>query len=359
LGLPAITPALREEFDLTLSGVGVLLAAEWVGLTLALLPWGLLTDRIGERRALGIGLIGCGLILASIALVDSFPLAVVLLALAGAVGASVQSASGRALMHWFAPEQRGLAFGVRQTAVMLGGVIGALALPAIAATAGVDGAFLFIGALCVTGGIVGAIVVRDATRDGVEPEAVPWTLRDARLWTLCGASGTYVATQIALFSFVVLYLHDERGFSERSAAYVLALISALAAAARIGSGRWSDVIGSRIAPLRSIGLAMVLTLGAAAILLGTSTAVVVALLVAGGALSGAWNGLSFTAAAELAGRARSGAAIGFQQTVLSLMGIAVPPAFALLVETTSWRIAFGAAALIPVVGWVMLGRLRV
>ena len=38
----------------------------------------------------------------------------------------------------------------------------------------------------------------------------------------------------------------------------------------------------------------------------------------------AWNGLSFTAAAELAGAARSGAAIGFQQSVLSGLGVLAP-----------------------------------
>ena len=35
-----------------------------------------------------------------------------------------------------------------------------------------------------------------------------------------------------------------------------------------------------------------------------------------------WNGLSFTAAAELAGGTRSGAAIGFQQSVLAGVGAA-------------------------------------
>ena len=35
-----------------------------VGLTIGLLPWGLATDRIGERRALGIGLSTCGVFIA-------------------------------------------------------------------------------------------------------------------------------------------------------------------------------------------------------------------------------------------------------------------------------------------------------
>ena len=296
--------------------------------------------------------------MASAALVESFALVVVLLALGGAAGGSVQAASGRAVMQWFAPEERGLAFGVRQTAVTAGGVVGALAVPAVVAVGGVDAAFVFLGGFCVVTAVAAAALIRDAD-EHVEPEAVEWTLRDRRLWALCGGSGFYVAAQIALVGFVVLYLHDERGLSASRAAAVLALISAIAAALRIGAGRWSDVLRSRIVPLRRIGLAVVATLAAATALLDAPNAVVVPLLVAAGALSAAWNGLSFAAAAELAGRARSGAAIGFQQTVLSAVGVVVPPAFALVVATVSWRAAFAAAAAAPFAGWVLLGRVRI
>ena len=51
-------------------------------------------------------------------------------------------------------------------------------------------------------------------------------------------------------------------------------------------------------------------------------------LVVAGVLGLSWNGLSFTAAAEAAGRARSGAAIGLQQTFLSAGAIVAPIAFA-------------------------------
>ena len=84
-----------------------------------------------------------------------------------------------------------------------------------------------------------------------------------------------------------------------------------------------------------------------------------ALLVAAGALAAAWNGLSFAAAAELAGAARSGAAIGFQQTVLSVAGVAAPLLFAAVVSAGSWRVGFGLAALAPLAGWVVLARVRV
>jgi hypothetical protein len=86
-------------------------------------------------------------------------------------------------------------------------------------------------------------------------------------------------------------------------------------------------------------------------------ALVVPVMIIAGAISMAWNGLSVTAAAELAGPSRSGAAIGFQQTALGVIGVLVPTAFAYVVETTSWRTGFALASIGPLLGWYLLGRL--
>jgi sugar phosphate permease len=359
VGLPAIAPALRDAFDLDLKGFGLLLAAGGLGLAVALLPWGFVADRIGERRALAFGLCGCALFLACLTLVDSFGPAALLLALAGASGASVQSASGRAVMAWFGADERGLAFGVRQMAVPLGGVVAALLRPVLVRSHGVDSAFLFLAGFCAAGAVIGAAVIREAPREHLEPEDVEWTLRDRRLWLLSGASAFYVGAQLVTFSFLVLFLHDERGLAPRSAAAVLGAVHVVALILRVLVGRWSDVLRSRVVPLRRIGIASFATLAAAALILGAPLPVLIPLLVVAGAISASWNGLAFVAAAELAGRRRSGAAIGFQQTVLGVAAVVVLPVFAAVVQATSWRVGFGLAAVAPLAGWVMLGRVRV
>ena len=71
-----------------------------------------------------------------------------------------------------------------------------------------------------------------------------------------------------------------------------------------------------------------------------------------------WNALAFTAAAEVAGAARSGAAIGFQQSVLSGVGILAPILFAASVSGTSWGVAFLLASLVPLAGRLVLAPRR-
>jgi sugar phosphate permease len=308
---------------------------------------------------LSYGLGACGLFIGLAALAESAVAAGALFAASGLAGASVQSASGRAVMQWFGPTERGLAFGIRQTAIPFGGVIGALVLPPLANAGGVGWAFAFLGLFCIATAAVGALVVRELPSDGVDPHDVPWTLRDTRLWLLSGGSSLYVTAQVTLFTFLVLFLHDERGLSVTAAAAVLAVTHTLAMASRIAAGRWSDVVHSRLVPLRLIGVATFATLGGSALVLDAPTVVVVPLLVASTVLSASWNGLAFVAAAELAGTGRSGAAIGFQQTALAFTCVFVPPLFALLVDASSWRAAFLVFALAPLAGWAMLGRVRI
>jgi sugar phosphate permease len=354
-----IVPQLREEYDLSLGQIGVLLAASWVGTTLTLLPWGLAADRFGERAVLGAGMLGSALFLVGAAYASSFAWLVLLLALVGAAGAAVNSSSGRAVMHWFGAEERGLALGIRQTAIPLGGLIGALTLPSLADAGGSEAAFLFLAGLMAAGALVGALVLRGGEdADGIEPASVGRTIADAKLWRLSVGSGLYLYAQIALLGFGVLFLVDRHDFSEQSAALVFAAGQVVAMAARIGAGRWSDLMRSRVVPLRRIGLAIVGVMLVTALLAGGPIRLLVPVLVLACGLTMAWNGLSFTAAAELAGPVRSGAAIGVQQTVLALIGVGAPVLFAASVAQTSWALAFLLAAVFPLVGWASLRPLR-
>jgi sugar phosphate permease len=360
IGPAVLAPAIRDEFDASLSEVGVLLASLWVGSILTLLLWGLLADRLGERLVLGTGLGACGVLAAAAGWAGDFWVLLGLLFLASAAGASVNAASGRAVMQWFEPEERGLALGIRQTAIPLGVGICAVVLPSVEAAAGLEAAFAFLGGLCLAAALVALAVVREApVRDAeLEGDAIPWTLRDSRLWTLSIGSGLYLGAQIPLMSFAVLFLHDVHGLSAARAGVVLAIFQAGAVLTRIAAGRLSDRLGNRLRPLRWIGLASAAGLLATALLAQSRISLVVTVIVVAGAVSMAWNGLSLTVAAELAGRARSGAAIGFQQTTLGVIGVLVPVLFATLVEATSWRTAFALSAVGPLAGWLMLGSLR-
>src|SRR4029450_13291110 len=165
---------------------------------------------------------------------------------------SVQSGSGRAVMRWFGAHERGLALGVRQTAVPVGGFVAAVVLPLLS---GPRAGLLFLAGLVLSGAIAGVAVLRSRPENELpETVEVEATLRDRRLLLLCGVSGAFVVAQVILMGLLVPSLHGERGFSTGAAAAPLAVSQVAAAALRIGVGRWSDVMRSRVRPLRYVGL---------------------------------------------------------------------------------------------------------
>jgi sugar phosphate permease len=331
------------------------LAAVNFGSLVTMLPWGLVADRIGERAVIVVGQTGAAAALVAAGSTSAYGSLVAAIAAAGALGAGVNAASGRAVMAWFAAEERGLALGIRQMAVPLGGAVAAGVLPTLESQISLRAAFLGLATGCFAAAAVGGVLLRVEPPGEQTEMARP--LRDPRVWLLCLGSTFYVTTQISLLAFLVLFLHDRRGLTVGAAAGTLAATQVLGAVARVLAGRWSDRMRARVIPLRRVALALALAVGAAAALVEAPLWILVPVLVAAGTLGLAWNGLSFTAAAETAGRRRSGAAIGLQQTFLSAGSIAAPIGFAAVVHAGSWRLAFALAAVSPLVGYVLLSPL--
>jgi MFS family permease len=353
--LPALGPALKSHYALTLGETGVVLAATGIGMLFTLLPWGLVADRVDERWVIATGLTGAAAALATASTTHSFAGVTAALIATGALGASVNAASGRAIMAWFPASELGLALGVRQTAIPVGGALGAVVLPALASAGGTRAAFLFLAAAIATGAAVAATLVRGSGATAQpELEEIASPVRDPRMWLLGLGTGLYLVTQIAIISFVVLFLHDVRHVTH--AWIVLAAIYVLASVARIGSGVISDRLGRRLGPLRVIGVALAAATGAVAAAMSAPLALLIPLFVLAGVLSMSWNGLAYAAAAEAAGTRKTGAALGFQQTLLGVVVAGAPYAIA-AVATHSWRAAFLVAALSAAAGAVILFRL--
>jgi sugar phosphate permease len=139
-----------------------------------------------------------------------------------------------------------------------------------------------------------------------------------------------------------------------TAAASLAAIQVGGAIGRLVAGRRSDRMGRRIIPLRRHALAMAVLLVATALLADAPMVVLAPVLLATGILTMSWNGLSFTATAELSGRERAGTALGLQGTIMRALSAGAGFGFGTLVGATSWPAAFGLLAFLPLAGWVLL-----
>jgi MFS family permease len=147
---------LRSGYHLGNHGLGLVLGMLGLGIALSELPWGLLTDRWGDRRVLLVGLLATAVALAGLALfgapsdarVPGVTTLALGLLLVGLLGGSVNGSSGRAVMAWFREGERGLAMSIRQTAVPAGGGLAALLLPALASRCGFASAYTVLALAC-------------------------------------------------------------------------------------------------------------------------------------------------------------------------------------------------------------------
>ena len=136
LSVAPLSPFLLDALHLSRAQVGLLLPAVYLGGVLMSLPAGWLTDRLGVRVTLGVGQAVIGVLVLVAALAGSLGTLLACLVLAGFGFSVLNPATGKAVLEWFPPHGRGLAMGIKQTGLTLGGLVGALALPPLALGAG-------------------------------------------------------------------------------------------------------------------------------------------------------------------------------------------------------------------------------
>jgi MFS family permease len=161
-----------------------------------------------------------------------------------------------------------------------------------------------------------------------------------------------------MLGFIVLFLHDARNVSATIAAAALGALQIVGALVRIVAGRRSDREGLRIAPMRRIAARNTGLLIAVGVLAAGPGALLYPVLAVAAVSTMSWNGLAFTAAAEISGRARAGTAMSMQNTLISVGGVLAPTAFGVLVELTSWTAAYALLALAPLAAFVVLAPLE-
>ena len=352
-GLAYLIPALRAS-GLSLAQAGVIVACPTAGLLLTLVAWGAAADRWGERRILAAGLGVAGLVLLAAARARGMAALGACLVMAGAAGASVYAASGRLILGWFAPRERGLAMGIRQSAQPLGVAVAALALPSLAAR-GLAVAFAFLGGFCLLAAAMVVAVVRDPARDGERAQAQRGSpYRSGVLWRIHAASALLVVPQFTVSTFALVFLVEARGWRAPAAGALLAAAAAGGAASRLGAGHWSDRLGSRMRPMRILALATTAVLLALALAAVAAPVLAVPILLAAAVLVVSTNGLAFTAVAELAGPAWAGRALGIQNTGQNAVAALTPPLVAVLIGAAGYPAAFAVAGVLPLAAAVLV-----
>lgn len=365
-GFPTTAVWVRSAYHLSNGQLGVVLGALGLGVALSELPWGVLTDRWGDRPVLLTGLLTTAAALIAMALfatpaTASFAWLVAAMCGLGLLGGSVNGSSGRAVMAWFGEGERGLAMSIRQTAVPLGGGIGAALLPWLASTHGFSAVFGVLAAMCLLSGVFAwrwlhePPLAQHKPAPGKVRPAQGTPLRNMQVWRVVLGIGVLCVPQFAVLSFATIFLHDAARFGVTAISVTMGALQLGAIGMRVWSGRHTDRHGNRRAYLKMSTVVAC----ASFVVLGLATAfgavhlpvLLAAMLILAGVCVSAWHGVAYTELATLAGTARAGTALGMANTAVFVGFFLTPLAIPHVLALGSWPLVWLAAGVCASLAW--------
>lgn len=354
-----LLPYIAASFPHDRSHLSLLVTALLLGCALTNAVSGVATDRFGDKRVL----IACGAImgvsLMVSAAVPSFAWVAIWFVVYGMGFAAINPVGSHAILFFFKPEERGLAMGVRQMGMPLGGVAGAIIISTAAAYFGYRGALLITGALVLVVTLCSAALYREpsqlhgeAVRAGVLFKDMLHMARRPRLLLITLVCIILFAGQVALMGFFPWTLVNEAHVSAGLAAMVFVVAQFSAAAGRLAWGWASDRLfhGARVTPL---AITCVLTAIAAMAVAGIAhmpLEAVTGIAVLLGFSTEGWFGLAIVAIAEVGGEEHAGAALGFALTWVFIIAVITPAVFQGLMSGAGIPAAWHMLALFSLIG---------
>jgi len=352
LGLPSIGPAIRDQFHLSLAALGAMLATMQFGSGVALIFASRAVDRWGSRTATrtGTGLAALGLALAAVG--HSTPAMFAGLFLAG-IGAAIVPVSGAsAIFRSYPPQRRAWALGVRQMAVPIGGVIAAVAVPALNA---IGGTRLVLGVGAVAVGLIGVYFSAVSDEVRIQHDSSVGIVRG--VWHGAGILRLLFVTvsYLVLLQAVLIYTvpaMEAAGFSTFEAGVAYFIVNGTAIVSRVVWGKIADRDEGTRRKRTLVEVGLLSSLGA--VLFGLSlhggfVLVLVAAMFYGFPALG-WNAVVYAVAGEWARPGTAGRAFALAATVVFVGSALVGSTIGALADAAGWDVVWGIVAVVGVAG---------
>jgi MFS family permease len=361
LGISPLSPSLVEGFGLTRLQVAFIVPSIYVGGLFFSLPGGRLADRLGVRTCFlgGLALGAAGLLAGAWS--PGFHAFLLSLFVAGIGWSVVNPALGRAIIDLFPARERGLAMGIKQMGLTLGGFVAALVLPAIAAALGWRAAIVTCGAMVALPVVVtwralaplGSGAARPKSDDAPRVGAGSWRWLGRPALVVFFASGLVLGmVQAAVLSYLPLYAVQALGLDAIGAGLLVACSQAGGAVSRLALGAASDrwLTGRRSLWLVLTGAIGAVIFAAYAAWFVTTPVLAGLLAFASGVGAYGWVGIFFVVSAEVGGRQSAGLLSGVAFAAIVVGLLVGPTVFGLLlVRWDSYAVPWAVFAVLAAV----------
>lgn len=354
-----LLPSYGARFVEGAALVGALVATDSL-FTFALAPvWGRLSDRVGRRPILLLGLAGSATAYLLFGLATSFAMLVLSRMISGGIGANVNVAQA-ALADATPPARRSQAMGMVGAAFGIGFTVGP-AIAGIASRFG-DSAPGLVAAALAAANLLVALVLLPETRGFGTPVpalATRYIMPRLPVRSALVAFGTTLGFTV-MYAVFPLYCQEVLGWSRAQVSYLFALLGlvTIVVQGRL-VGRLAPVVGeARLARAGAVLLALGFVAMPLAALLPAGRIAAFALAVAAVAAGFSLTGPSIAAiVSRQAPPGGQGVALGGLQSVGAMARIVGPPLMGAVGQTTGLGVPFGVAAAAAALSGIAAGGL--
>ncbi len=326
-----VVAQVLADLHLEMSDWGILWAAISLGTLVSAMIGGVLGDRYGVQKIVGLGVVLMGATLVMRATASGFGSMYVWMFLFGIALALTFPNVPKALGMWFAPEEFGLANGVTQAGYGAGAALALALTPLVLeSVGGWRSLTTILGVATAAIGVLWFMTVRDRAQEPDEGEAGPLdsvaairqvlSIRDA--WTLAACHMLFLGGYIGIIGYAPTYFVDVQGMTSATAGAVVSVIM------------WAYVVGALVVPSVSdrVGLRKrfyvpgMLIAGACMVLSGYALGTPLWIVALMWGFFGGAAPLAFVVPLEMegVGRRLAGSAVGIAITAGYLGGVLAP-----------------------------------
>lgn len=342
----------KEEYALTNTESGLLVSVVNVGPLFCMLFVGRLLDQYNEKILISISsfLLGSSLLLTNI--VSGFNGLLFVLLLIGMFYSVSQPGGSKVILKWFRKENRGLAMGIRQAGIPIGGALAGVLIPFLTVQYNMTYAINSIACICIIGGLLFFMFykepyVQEEARKGHIKISFLMELKvvicKKELYPIYITGICMISLQMVLVGHFMKFLAGEQSITSIVAGTVFSVMFFSGMIGRIALATISDVLykGNRRIPLfiavcASIGLILLLVMNIHTITSGILYSVSALL----GFFSIGWFSLFIAEVAELASEESVGITVSVALTLNQIAIIIASVLFGYIVDEKGYTYAW-------------------
>ncbi|WP_421926666.1 MFS transporter [Lysinibacillus capsici] len=230
-GMGPVASFYQMEWHLTSFQTGLIVSAVNIGPIFSMLLFGYLMDKKGEKQIIGWGSILLGLSALLLIPVNHYTTLLLVLIVVGIWYGSAQTGGSTAIVKWFPNKHRGLAIGIRQTGIPIGGALASTLLTYLYQHHHLSSVHLAQGLMAVGGGLLFLLLYKEPKQhDTATAPLIPFkekmrAIRHNRaLYPLFFVGMVMMSLQMIIIAHFMSYLHHEGGYTLTEAGRYLSLI---------------------------------------------------------------------------------------------------------------------------------------